>query len=68
MLRTFQISMHSAPKTTHFEDLKWNELAVFIILMIFSIIYGLFPSIITNFMDASVTQLLNTFNELPIVK
>jgi NADH-quinone oxidoreductase subunit M len=68
MLRTFQISMHSAPKTTHFEDLKWNELAVFIILMIFSIIFGLFPSIITNFMDASVTQLLNTFNELPIVK
>jgi NADH-quinone oxidoreductase subunit M len=59
MLRAYQLSMFGAPKEGVFEDLKWNELLVFIMLTVVIVAIGLFPQFIHEFVGPGLKNLLN---------
>ena len=51
MLRSYQLSMFGAPKISSFEDLSWNEIAVFIILSLLILGIGLCSSQIIEYTE-----------------
>lgn len=69
MLRAFQLSMFGAPKLETFEDLKWNEILVFAILLATAIFIGLFPQFVIDFVKPSIAAIkeLTTY-DLKIIK
>jgi NADH-quinone oxidoreductase subunit M len=54
MLRAYQGSMFGPSKMTVFADLTWNEYAVFAILAIAAVGFGLYPQIIIDFIKPSI--------------
>lgn len=62
-LRAYQLSMFGAPKNESFEDLRWNELLVFLIVTIAIITLGLCPQFITDLVGPSMDKLILIFNE-----
>lgn len=58
-LRAYQVSMFSAPKLETFEDLTWNEIAVFVILTLLIVGLGLFPQVVFDFVEPSLDKLMN---------
>ncbi len=56
MLRAYQAPMFGPTKITEFADLHWSELAVFAILSIAAIYFGLAPQCLTDFVAHSLTQ------------
>jgi len=61
-LRAYQLSMFGAPKNEIFEDLRWNEIAVFFILSIAVVVFGLFPHLISDLVGPSLDRILAIFN------
>lgn len=62
-LRAYQLSMFGAPKNESFEDLRWNELLVFLIVTIAIITLGLCPQFIADLIGPSMDKLILIFNE-----
>ncbi len=62
-LRAYQLSMFGAPKNESFEDLRWNEILVFILLTIAIVGIGLFPQCIADLVGPSLDKLIIIFNE-----
>ncbi len=62
-LRAYQLSMFGAPKNESFEDLRWNELLVFLIVTIAIITLGLCPQFIADLVGPSMDKLILIFNE-----
>jgi NADH-quinone oxidoreductase subunit M len=62
-LRAYQLSMFGAPKNESFEDLRWNELLVFLIVTITIITLGLCPQFIADLVGPSMDKLILIFNE-----
>jgi NADH-quinone oxidoreductase subunit M len=60
MLRSYQLSMFGAPKISAFEDLSWNEMAVFIILSLLILGIGLFSSLIIEYTEPTFRILTET--------
>jgi len=60
MLRSYQLSMFGAPKIAAFEDLTWNEMAVFIILSLLILGIGLFSSLIIEYTEPTFRILTET--------
>ena len=60
MLRSYQLSMFGAPKIAAFEDLSWNEIAVFIILSLLILGIGLFSSLIIEYTEPTFRILTET--------
>ena len=54
MLRAYQGSMFGPTKVTVFKDLTWNEYAVFGILTLAAVGFGLYPQIIIDFIKPSI--------------
>jgi NADH-quinone oxidoreductase subunit M len=54
MLRAYQGSMFGPSKVTVFADLTWNEYAVFGILTLAAVGFGLYPQVIIDFIKPSV--------------
>lgn len=59
-LRAYQLSMFGAPKSTPFEDLKWNEWLAFFIIMVCILVFGVYPQAIIDFVGPSVDHLLES--------
>ena len=57
MLRAYQLSMFGAPKLASFEDLKWNEILVFAVLLTAAILLGLFPQFVIDFVKPSIIKI-----------
>ena len=57
MLRAYQLSMFGAPKLVSFEDLKWNEILVFAVLLTTAILLGLFPQFVIDFVKPSIIKI-----------
>ena len=69
MLRAYQLSMFGAPKLESFEDLKWNEILVFAILLAIAILIGLFPQCVIDFVKPSIEAIQElTAHDLKIIK
>ena len=69
MLRAYQLSMFGAPKLEAFEDLKWNEILVFAILLATAILIGLFPQCVIDFVKPSIEAIQElTAHDLKIIK
>jgi NADH-quinone oxidoreductase subunit M len=68
MLRSYQLSMFGPPKLTSFQDLTWNETAVFVILSISVLIIGLFSTYIIDYTAPAIRVLtaITPFNQLII--
>ncbi len=62
-LRAYQLSMFGAPKNESFEELRWNELLVFLIVTIAIITLGLCPQFIADLVGPSMDKLILIFNE-----
>ena len=60
MLRSYQLSMFGTPKISAFEDLSWNEMAVFIILSLLILGIGLFSSLIIEYTEPTFRILTET--------
>jgi NADH-quinone oxidoreductase subunit M len=54
MLRAYQSSMFGPTKVTVFADLSWNEYAVFGILTLAAVVFGLYPQLIIDFIKPSI--------------
>lgn len=68
-LRAFQLAMFGAPKLVEFEDLKWNEILVFLVLVSTAIFIGLFPQFIIDFVKPSIAVIQEiTSNNLNNIK
>lgn len=61
-LRAYQLSMFGAPKLESFEDLRWNELTVFIVLSTSILLFGLFPQLISDLVGPSLERYITLFN------
>jgi NADH-quinone oxidoreductase subunit M len=61
-LRAYQLSMFGAPKLESFEDLRWNELTVFVILSAAILLFGLFPQLISDLVGPSLERYITLFN------
>jgi NADH-quinone oxidoreductase subunit M len=59
-LRAYQLRMYGAPKTSAFEDLKWNELVAFVILSAVIVLLGIFPQIVLDFVGPSLDKIVTT--------
>lgn len=68
MLRSYQLSMFGPPKLTSFQDLTWNETAVFVVLSISILIIGLFSAYIIDYTAPAIRVLtaITPFNQLII--
>ena len=62
MLRSYQLSMFGAPKISAFEDLSWNEMAVFIILSLLILAIGMCSSCIIEFTEPAFRSLTETLS------
>ena len=62
MLRSYQLSMFGAPKISAFEDLSWNEMAVFLILSLLILAIGLCSSCIIEFTEPAFRSLTETLS------
>ena len=60
--------MFGPPKLTSFQDLTWNETAVFVVLSISILIIGLFSTYIIEFTAPAIRVLtaITPFNQLII--
>ena len=68
-LRAFQLAMFGAPKLAEFDDLKWNEILVFLVLVSTAIFIGLFPQFIIDFVKPSIAVIQEiTSNNLNNIK
>lgn len=61
-LRAYQLSMFGAPKLTAFEDLTWNEMLAFLIIMVIVVVLGVCPQIVFDMVGPSIDKLLETYN------
>jgi NADH:ubiquinone oxidoreductase subunit 4 (subunit M) len=48
--------MFGAPKLTEFQDLKWNETFVFVVLTILILVIGLSSNCIIDFLEPSLSN------------
>jgi NADH-quinone oxidoreductase subunit M len=68
MLRAYQLSMFGHPKQDVMEDLRWNELLVFIVLSVVIVALGLFPQFVNDFVGPSLKNVMDTMqNTQPIL-
>lgn len=61
-LRAYQLSMFGAPKLESLEDLRWNELTVFIVISLAILLFGLFPHLISDLVGPSLERFITLFN------
>lgn len=57
-LRAYQLSMYGPSRNFNFPDLTWNEWLVFFVLMVAIVILGVYPQLVIDFVEPSVTRLL----------
>ncbi len=58
--RAYQLSMYGPVTRDQFADLHWSELIVLAIIMISVVILGVYPALITDFVNPSLKVLLET--------
>lgn len=59
MLRAFQMSMFGYPKISSFKDLTINELAVFLLVSCIVLFLGVYPKLLQDFLEPSLTTIYN---------
>lgn len=59
-LRAYQLSMFGPLTQNAFEDLHWSELLVFAIIIITATVLGVYPALITDFINPSISILVQT--------
>lgn len=57
-LRAYQLSMYGPSKNFSFPDLTWNEWLVFFILVVIIVIIGVYPQLVIDFVQPSLTKLI----------
>jgi NADH-quinone oxidoreductase subunit M len=65
-LRAYQLSMYGPSKNFNFPDLTWNEWLVFFILMVLIVILGVYPQLVIDFVQPSVTRLFENIHSSKI--
>jgi NADH-quinone oxidoreductase subunit M len=65
-LRAYQLSMYGPSKNFNFPDLTWNEWLVFFILMVLIAILGVYPQLVIDFVQPSVTHLFENIHSSKI--
>jgi NADH-quinone oxidoreductase subunit M len=60
MLRAYQVSMFGHPAKASFEDLRWNELLVFIVLSVLIVTLGIFPQFVNDFVGPSLKNVMDS--------
>jgi NADH-quinone oxidoreductase subunit M len=65
MIRAYQMSSMGAPKIALAQDIHWNEFAVFLIIALLAITFGLFPNAIISLVKPSIQHLLETVKDAP---
>ncbi len=66
-LRAYQLSMYGPSKNFNFPDLTWNEWLVFFILMVLIVILGVYPQLVIDFVQPSVTRLFENIHSSKIL-
>jgi NADH-quinone oxidoreductase subunit M len=56
-LRAYQLSMFGHKDNLQFEDLTWNEWITFFVLALLTLTIGIYPELVTNFIDPSLDKL-----------
>lgn len=56
-LRAYQLSMYGPSRNFSFPDLTWNEWLVFFLLGLGILILGIYPQVVIDFIEPSVTRL-----------
>lgn len=56
-LRAYQLSMFGHKDNLQFEDLTWNEWITFFVLTLLTLTIGIYPELVTNFIDPSLDKL-----------
>lgn len=59
-LRAYQLSMFGPATHSPFEDLHWSELLVFVVIILTVTILGVYPALITDFINPSISILVQT--------
>lgn len=59
-LRAYQLSMFGAPKFESFQDLTWNEMLSFLIIMVIIVFLGVYPQVIIDFVGPSLDKLFTS--------
>jgi NADH-quinone oxidoreductase subunit M len=65
--RAYQLSMYGPVKTSAFADLSMSELIVFAVIIIAVVFLGVYPKAVMDFVEPSVTDLLASIKQTPIV-
>ncbi|MDH4473442.1 MAG: NADH-quinone oxidoreductase subunit M [Fluviicola sp.] len=65
--RAYQLSMYGPVKTSAFADLSMSELIVFAVIIIAVVFLGVYPKAVIDFVEPSVTDLLASIKQTPIV-
>lgn len=60
ILRAYQKSMFGPVASPSFADLHWSELMTLAIIVIMSAILGVYPALLTDFVNPSIEQILNS--------
>ncbi len=61
-LRAYQLSMYGPLTKNNFEDLHWSELVVLAIIVLAIALLGVYPALISDFVNPSIEQLLQTIS------
>jgi NADH-quinone oxidoreductase subunit M len=65
--RAYQLSMYGPVKTNAFADLSISELIVFAVIIIAVVFLGVYPKAVIDFVEPSVTNLLASIKQTPLV-
>ncbi|HLP54838.1 MAG TPA: NADH-quinone oxidoreductase subunit M [Fluviicola sp.] len=65
--RAYQLSMYGPVKTSAFADLSMSELIVFAVIIIAVVFLGVYPKAVIDFVEPSVTNLLASIKQTPLV-
>jgi NADH-quinone oxidoreductase subunit M len=65
--RAYQLSMYGPVKTSGFADLSMSELVVFAVIIIAVVLLGVYPKAVIDFVEPSVTDLLASIKQTPLV-
>jgi NADH-quinone oxidoreductase subunit M len=59
IIRAYQKSMFGPAATASFEDLHWSELATLAVIVVLTAILGVYPALLTDFVNPSIEQILS---------
>lgn len=61
-LRAYQMSMFGPATQSAFEDLHWSEMLVFAVIVITVTVLGVYPALITDYVNPSLSHLVQTLS------